>query len=124
MSDSAGLALAVGDGAALVASGAATVTRGELRRRADELVGGPAGPRRSRRVMVRSDDPVQILRAIDGAHRAGADLWIAHTSLPAAFVDEVVAQAGIELVIDEDGTARELAAPGAAAAPPARAAST
>ena len=46
--------------------------------------------------MVRSDDP-RLLRAIDARTRAGADLWVAHTSLPDALVDEMMAHSAIQL---------------------------
>ena len=38
-----------------------------------------------------SDDPVHILRAVDASDRAGADLFIAHTNMPAQFIDETLA---------------------------------
>ena len=88
-----GLELEAGDVAPLVASGSSIVTRGELRRRADALL-DLISSRGVQRVMVRSDDPAQILRAVDATNRAGADLWIAHTNIPEAFVDEMLAQLG------------------------------
>jgi acyl-CoA synthetase (AMP-forming)/AMP-acid ligase II len=53
------------------------------------------------RALVWSDDPVDLLRAIGAADATGADLFIAHTNLPAAVIDEIVAAHGIQARIGE-----------------------
>jgi acyl-coenzyme A synthetase/AMP-(fatty) acid ligase len=98
MNDSAGLGLEADDPAAVVVCGTSVVTRGELKRRSDELLAALQG-HDVQRAMVRSDDPVHILRALDAASRAGADVWIAHTNIPDDFIDEAAKQFGIQLLI-------------------------
>lgn len=110
MTSAPGLPLEAGDGAALVARGAAVVSREELRRRSDELA------ERLRqegigRVMVVSDDPVDVLRAIDACARAGADLWVAHTNLPGAMVEELSREFRVQLQIGAQDEALSVAAP-------------
>lgn len=98
MTTAPGLPLEEGDGAALVARGAAVVSRGELRRLSDEL---SERLRREgiERAMVVSDDPVDVLRAIDACARAGADLWIAHTNLSGAMLEDLSTEFGVQLRI-------------------------
>jgi acyl-CoA synthetase (AMP-forming)/AMP-acid ligase II len=95
-----GLELQDGDGAPVVATGETIVTRGDLKRKADALLDAlkqhGAGS-----ALVCSDDPVDILRALDACSRAGADLFIAHTNIPAEFIDETFQQFGIQYRIGE-----------------------
>lgn len=76
------------------------ITRGELAQRAKALAGFIAANGVAR-LMVLSDDPLHILRAIDGAARAGADLFIAHTNLPQAQIDAIVEQFSVQLIVGE-----------------------
>lgn len=92
------LALELDDQTPIVAYGGREVSRGQLRTCADRLVQAIAESS-VQRVMVHSDDPLHILRAIDAANRTGADLFIAHTNLPVAQVDAVIEKFGIELVV-------------------------
>lgn len=101
-----GLELDPGDEKEAVLKGASRVSRGELRRRADELL-ERMRERRAERVLVQSDDPVQILRAVDAVSRAGGDLWIAHTTLPDEFLNEIVEQFAIQVVARESDQFRD-----------------
>jgi acyl-CoA synthetase (AMP-forming)/AMP-acid ligase II len=96
----AGLGLETGDEALAVLTGPVRVSRGALRARADALL-AEFEARGVERALVRSDDPMHILRAIDASSRSGADLWIAHTNLPDEFLVEIVEQAGIQAVLGE-----------------------
>jgi acyl-CoA synthetase (AMP-forming)/AMP-acid ligase II len=98
-----GLALHVNADAALVARGADRFTRGAVHARINELAAAFYA-RGVRRALVWSDDPVDLLRAIGAADVAGADLFIAHTNLPAAIVDEIAAQHGVQARIGETDT--------------------
>ncbi len=110
-----GLELVDGDPAPLVARGSTRVSRGDLKARADALL-ALIESRGVRRILVRSDDPVHILRAVDACDRAGADLFVAHTSIPEEFVEELLGQFGIGLVIGETDALRADAPPGEAPA--------
>jgi acyl-CoA synthetase (AMP-forming)/AMP-acid ligase II len=109
-----GLELEKGDGAPLVVEGSTLVTRGELKQRADALL-EQMQSLRVHRALVCSDNPVHILRAIDASDRAGASLFVAHTNIPPAIVDEIVEQFAIQLRIGERDEPRsvEAAAPAA-----------
>jgi acyl-coenzyme A synthetase/AMP-(fatty) acid ligase len=90
------------DATPLTARGEVCVSRGEMRAIADALyealrAGG------MQRAMVLSDDPADILRALDACARAGADLFIAHTNLSEAHIEEIVEAHGVECVISEVG---------------------
>lgn len=100
MTSASQLELESDDPAPVVVRGAVTVTRGELMASSDELLNRLLQHRVSR-VLVRSDDPVRILRALDASQRAGADLWIAHTTLPQEFLAEIVSGFGIQAVLGE-----------------------
>jgi acyl-coenzyme A synthetase/AMP-(fatty) acid ligase len=93
-----GLGLTAPDDTPIVARGAALVTRGDLKQRTDLLV-DRLRAQNVARAMVCSDDPVDLLRAIDACHRAGSDLFIAHTSLSAALIDEIIQSFGVALRI-------------------------
>ncbi|MDD9969331.1 MAG: fatty acid--CoA ligase family protein [Myxococcales bacterium] len=98
------LGLAAHDRTPLVARALAgqpdTVTRGGLWALSDALTARLRADG-FRRVLVRSDDPTHILRAIEGCHAVGADLWIAHTNLPDPFIEEFTRRFGIELVVGD-----------------------
>jgi acyl-coenzyme A synthetase/AMP-(fatty) acid ligase len=105
-----GLELEDGDAGLLAIQGGRRITRGELKRRADAL----AAELKSRgvaRALVQSDDPVDILRAIDGCDRVGTDLFVAHTNIPEAFVEELSATFGVGLTVGAVDVPRS-AAPG------------
>lgn len=96
MSDATGLGFDRGDDTvALLADGTHT-TRGQLRELSDGLLERMQGDG-VKRVLVQSDDPADVLRAIDACSRGNAALWIAHTSLPQGYVDDICAQFGIQL---------------------------
>lgn len=116
MSAESGLELAAGDAAPLVAVGAALVSRGEIRARADALLEALRA-RSIARVLVCSDNPVHLLRAFDACARAGADLYVAHTNLPPATVDELCATFGVQLRLGDEDVFLEVA--DAPRAPPA-----
>ena len=99
-----GLGLNETDDTPIVARGARLVSRGDLKRRADALL-RQLRARKVSRALVCSDNPVDILRAIDACHRAGCDLFIAHTNLPATHVDEIVQSYGVTLRIGENDEA-------------------
>lgn len=112
-----GLGLAALDETPIVARGAELVTRGDLKQRADALL-DRLRAQNVARAIVCSDDPVDLLRAIDACHRAGADLFIAHTSLPAILVDEIAQSFGVTLRIGADDADIAPAAEPAASPPP------
>ncbi len=100
MSDSAegGLGLVLDDATPLVLNGDTAWTRGDVRRHSDALRetfpgNGPA------RIMVRSDDPVELLATIDACSRTGSDLWVAHTNLQDAVVEELMSRFAIEFMV-------------------------
>jgi acyl-CoA synthetase (AMP-forming)/AMP-acid ligase II len=95
-----GLGLEPSDDGLAILSGATRVTRGELKARADALL-AEFEQRGVERALVRTDDPVHVLRAIDASARSGVDLWIAHMTLPDELVAEIVEQCGIQAVIGE-----------------------
>jgi acyl-coenzyme A synthetase/AMP-(fatty) acid ligase len=105
-----GLALHLNADAILVVRGAERFTRGDVQARANELA-ATFHARGVKRAMVWSDDPVDILRAIAAADAAGADLFIAHTNLPAATIDEIAAQHGVQARIGETDTFTDADAP-------------
>ncbi|MFN4184923.1 MAG: class I adenylate-forming enzyme family protein [Hyphomonas sp.] len=86
------------DTTVLVAHARGTLSRGDLARAAGALADAMTDAGVSR-VMVRSDDPFHILRAIDAVSRTGADLFIAHTNLPQAHIDAVVKTFGVQMII-------------------------
>jgi acyl-coenzyme A synthetase/AMP-(fatty) acid ligase len=83
------------DAAALVASGSEIFARGYVRTYADALV-DRLKDLAVGRAMVCSDNPVDILRAIDACSRAGSDLWIAHTTTPVTQLSDIVTAYGIQ----------------------------
>lgn len=86
------------DTAPLIANARGMLSRGDLARAAESLVAA-MGEADVSRLMVRSDDPFHILRAIDAASRTGADLFIAHTNLPEAHIDAVVKKFGVQMIV-------------------------
>lgn len=94
------LGLDLADATPIVASGDRVITRGDLGASAEQLAAVMA-QNGVRRLMTHSDDPAHILRAIEAADRTGADLYIAHTNLPQAHVDAVIATYGVQLVVAE-----------------------
>jgi acyl-coenzyme A synthetase/AMP-(fatty) acid ligase len=97
-----------GDAGLLALRGAVRVTRGELKRRADELI-ADLEARGVRHALVRSDDPIDILRAIDACDRIGADLFVAHTNIPEDHVEEMCARFGVGLLIGAIDVPRDAA---------------
>lgn len=92
--------LSADDATPLVASSERVLTRGDLARASEALSAAMEGARIAR-AMVHSDDPFHILRAIDAANRAGADLFIAHTNLPDAHITAVIEKFGVQMIIGE-----------------------
>ncbi len=92
------LGLIIGDETPLVARGSATVSRDQLRERA-ELLQDRLQSDGVHRVLVQSDDPVDILRAMQACEAAGADLWIAHTNVSDTFINEIIDRFGIQLLV-------------------------
>ena len=105
MSAGVGLDLESAPGLALVASGGPELTRGDVRRRADDLVAAMAA-RGVTRAMVRSDDPLDVLRAIDACDRAGVDLFIAHMTVDEEHIEAICADNSVQLVIGPTDTWR------------------
>jgi acyl-CoA synthetase (AMP-forming)/AMP-acid ligase II len=93
-----GLQLDIGDATPLVARGQVLATRGDIRARADTLLSVLKDPGASR-VMVHSDDSSLILTAIDACSRAGADLFIAHTTIDAERIEALCVENAIQLVL-------------------------
>ena len=111
------LGLVVGDGTPVVAAGSQMFSRGDVRTAADAL---SARLREAKidRLLVRSDNPFDLLRAIQASQMTGADLWIAHTSLPPDFIDELTSQSQIQLHVGDKDS--ETHVPRANAAPAQR----
>ncbi len=105
-----GLPLDSGDTTSLVFNGPRCLTRGDIRDRSDVLAAALV-ENKIRRAMVCSDDPADILRAVDACSRAGCDLWIAHTNLTAAHIEGIVAASGIQYLIGRQDEMRA-SAPG------------
>lgn len=82
------------------------VSRGAVREEADRLISQMTA-RGVTRALVRSDDPAVLLRAIDGCSRAGVDLFIAHTNLPGAMVEQLADEEGIGVVLGDLAVWRE-----------------
>lgn len=95
-----GLSLGVDDPLPLAAVGGRAWSRAEVRQLSQDL-SERLQQAKVGRVLVRSDDPVHILRAIDACHRLGADLFIAHTTLPQAEVDEVMERHSVQALVGE-----------------------
>jgi acyl-coenzyme A synthetase/AMP-(fatty) acid ligase len=108
------LALNLDDETVLAAHGASSFSRGELRERSDGLVAlfNASGVRRA---VVVSDNPADIIRAIDACARSCADLFIAHTTTPADHLADIIRVHGLQYRIGEaDGPLPGAAAPGPA----------
>jgi acyl-coenzyme A synthetase/AMP-(fatty) acid ligase len=102
MSQVVGLDLASEPLAPLVASGGVVLTRGDVLGLADSLL-AELSARGITRALVRSDDPRHVLRAIDACNRAGADLFIAHTTVSDEHIDAICAENAVQVVLgDED----------------------
>lgn len=98
MSTDLGLELALDDNTPLVVCGSSCVTRGELRRRADDLVALLARDS-IQRALVCSDDPTQILVSIYACTRQNADLYVAHTNIAAEHFAAMLETLDVQLVI-------------------------
>ena len=108
--------LTLDDTTPLVANGQSVLSRGDLAR-ASAALGGAMAAAGATRVMVHSDDPFHILRAMDAASSAGADLFVAHTNLPEAHINAVIEKFGVQMVI---GNEDRLTSAAASAVPTAR----
>lgn len=100
MSIQAGLDLLPDDGAPLILREKISISRADLRNRADALL-ATLKRHEVRRALVCSDDPVHILRAIDACDRAGADLYIAHTNVSQDHLDDIAERFMIQLRVGE-----------------------
>lgn len=119
MTDKSPLGLEANDATIIVAYGDRAVSRGELDTHAGLLVAELKAANVSR-VMVHSDDPLHILRAIEACARTGADLFIAHTNLPRQHIDDVIAKFGVEYVVKGEDKFTHTPAPPSAQAPSGR----
>lgn len=113
MTSRSGLELQNGDPALLIARGPLRISRGDLKSRADALV-GVIESEGVTHALVRSDDPMHILRAVDACDRAGVDLFVAHTTIPPEFIEELIEKFGVGLVIGETDELRAVSTPGSA----------
>ena len=95
-----GLDLDTGDATALVARGTESWSRADVRAQSDALVEifKNSGVTQA---MVCSEHPLHIIRAIDASARAGIDLYIAHTTIPAEQIADIVNAYGITYRIGE-----------------------
>jgi acyl-coenzyme A synthetase/AMP-(fatty) acid ligase len=100
MTTTSAFALEPDDQTPLLALSSGIQSRGDLARAGDSLARA-MGETGVSRVMVQSDNPFDILRSIDAASRTGADLFIAHTNLPAANIDAVIDKFGVQMVTGE-----------------------
>lgn len=84
----------------LAAQGASSFSRADLRAKSDALVGlfRASGVRRA---LVCSDNPADIIRAIDACARSEADLYIAHTTTPAEQLADIADTHGLQYRIGE-----------------------
>ena len=98
MTAASGLGLEDPDDAPIVEGGSAEISRGDLKRQSDLLL-AKLKAHAVQRAVVCSDNPIDILRAIDASSRAGSDLFIAHTNIPAEYLEETIEQFGIQLRI-------------------------
>ncbi|MFN3746382.1 MAG: class I adenylate-forming enzyme family protein [Hyphomicrobiaceae bacterium] len=94
------LGLAVDDENDLVAQGTARLSRKDVRARSEALVEVFKASGVSR-AMVCSDNPLDIIRAIDACARSGVDLYIAHTTTPPRQLADIVASHAIQYRIGE-----------------------
>jgi acyl-coenzyme A synthetase/AMP-(fatty) acid ligase len=94
------LALDLDDRTVLAAHGVSSFARGELRAMSDALVTlfSASGIRRA---LVCSDNPADIIRAIDACARSGADLFIAHTTTPAEQLADIIRTHGLQYRVGE-----------------------
>ena len=92
-----GLGLDTGDAATLVARGTESWSRAEVRAQSDALVEIFKNADVTQ-AMVCSDSPLDIIRAIDASARVGVDLYIAHTTIPAEQIADIVATYGIQIL--------------------------
>ena len=109
MTENVGLDLDIAPTLALVASGGKELTRGDVRRRADDLVAAMAA-KGVTRAMVRSDDPLDVLHAIDACSRAGVDLFIAHMTVSDEHIEAICADNSVQVVIGPTDTWLDAAA--------------
>lgn len=112
------LGLQTGDATPLVARGSERWSRGDVRASADALleIFEATGVRRA---VVSSDNPFDIIRAIDAAARGGVDLFIAHTTTPAGQLADIAAAHGIQYRIGERDEPLSGAGPGTGGGAPA-----
>ncbi|ABI76274.1 AMP-binding domain protein [Hyphomonas neptunium ATCC 15444] len=96
-----------------MAHASAILSRGDFATAAEALTAKMTAAGVSR-LMVHSDNPFDILRAIDAANRTGADLFIAHTNLPETHIDAVVKKFGVQMIVAANDRATEESAVGAA----------
>jgi len=103
------LPLDVEPDAPLLLRGAQSTTRADVQGRATQLE-SCLSLRGVTRLLVKSDQPVHILSAIDAATRLGADVWIAHTDLSSHVIDDIVREHRIGAIVSsDDATATDIA---------------
>lgn len=99
-----GLGLDAGDATALVAQGAESWSRADVRARSDALVETLKASNVSRAILC-SDHPLHLIRGIDACARAGVDLYIAHMTTPTTQMDDIVKVHGIQYRIGDSDEA-------------------
>ena len=104
ISQVADLGLESGDQTPLAVKGEQMSSRGDVRAKADALA-DTLRAEGALRVAVRSDDPVDIVRTLAAGAAAGADVFIAHTNIPAEKFDAIVAERGVQFVVGAEDKA-------------------
>jgi acyl-coenzyme A synthetase/AMP-(fatty) acid ligase len=94
------LALCSDDETAVAAYGATSWSRGEIRAKSEMLAAGLKETSASRAIVC-SDNPIDIIRAIDACARLGIDLYIAHTTTPPGQLADIIHAQGIQYRIGE-----------------------
>lgn len=112
MTRSRGLNLDHDPEAPLLIAGGQVYSRGDLLAFSDAIAGKlEAGGHKA--LLVQSDRTMDLLAALDATDRLGVNLFIAHTTVEATIVDDVVAEQSVGAVL-RDGHVLEVDAPGAA----------
>ena len=112
-----GLGLDSSDTTVLVTRGDESFSRADVRAMSDSLIEIFKSSGISRAIVC-SDNPLDIIRAIDASARGGVDLYIAHTTTPAEQIADIVKAYGIGYRIGE--VDEPLAEANRAASPSAR----
>jgi acyl-CoA synthetase (AMP-forming)/AMP-acid ligase II len=109
MNGGCGLPLELDQAAPLVVRGARSASRGEIRKLSNDLHAA-LEQGNVNRALVRSDDPIDILRAIDACNRRRCDLWIAHTNIDTEYLKDIEHRFAIQMVISGNDRSQKLSA--------------